>query len=76
MGTRRPPLPDPLQIHDTFVRWTSAVRYTDLVLDSQFLYIQHLHTVANKATAFPCNIFPLLARNSTLTQSNNLTLYK
>jgi len=70
------PLPVPLQIHDNFVPWASAVRCLSLVLDSQLLYTQHLHAVANKATAVLCNIFPLLARDSTLTQSIKLTLYK
>jgi hypothetical protein len=29
-----------------------------LVLDTKVLYTQHLHTVANKATAILCNFFP------------------
>jgi hypothetical protein len=33
-------------------------------------------TVANRATGVFCNIFPLLAQDSALTQSNKLTLYK
>jgi hypothetical protein len=39
-------------------------------------FTQHLHTVANKTTRVFCNIFHLLARDSALTQSSNLTLYK
>ena len=36
----------------------------------------HLHTVAYEATGVFCNIFSLFALDSTLTQSNKLTLYK
>ena len=35
---------------------------------------QHLHTDANKAKTVLCYVYPLLARNSTLTQSSKLTL--
>jgi hypothetical protein len=45
-------------------------------LCARLLYTQHLHTVSNKATAVLCNIFPLLARDLTLTQAKKLTLYK
>jgi len=71
-----PPLPDPIQIQDTFVPWTSTVRYLGLVLHSKLLFTRHLHTVANKATGVFCNIFPFLARDSAFTQSNNLALNK
>jgi hypothetical protein len=73
-----PPSPflDPLQIHDIFVPWPSAVSYLDLALDSQLLYTQHLHTAVNKATAVLSNISPHLARDSTLTKSSKSTIYK
>jgi hypothetical protein len=54
----------------------STVRYFRFMLDSKHLSARHLHTVANKATAALCNIFSLVARDSTLTQSNKLTHYK
>jgi hypothetical protein len=53
-----------------------AVRYLGLVLDPEFLYPQYLHTVANKTAGFLCNIFPFPVRDSTLTQSKKLSLYK
>ena len=56
--------------------WFSVVRYLGFVLHSKLLFTRHLHTVANKARAVFCNIFPLLARDSALSQSNKLTLYK
>jgi len=47
-----------------------------LTPDSKLLFTRHLHTVANKATVVFCNIFFLFVRDSTLSRSNNLTIYK
>ena len=71
-----PPLPDPIHIQDSFVPWTSAVRYPSLVLYSKLLFTRHLHTVANKATGVFCNIFIFVARDSAITESNRLALCK
>jgi hypothetical protein len=71
-----PPLPDPMQILDTFFVLCMAVRYLELVLDPPIFYTQHLHTVVNKATAVLGNIFPHLVWDSKLTQSSKLTVYK
>ena len=46
------------------------------LLAVSLLFTRHLHTVVNTATAVFCNISPLLALHSALTQSNKLTLYK
>jgi len=73
---RPPPFPGSLQIHNIFVPWASAVRYLNFALDSPFLYTRHLHNVFNKATAALTNIFPHLARHSTLKNSNKSTTYK
>jgi len=62
-------LSDPLEIHDTFLPWASAVQYLGLLIGSELLYTKHLHTVAaNKATG----VLPLLTRDSTLTQPTKL----
>ena len=59
---------DSIQIHDTFVPWATAVHYQGLVLDSKLIFTRQSQT---------CSVtFPLLARDSALTQSNKLTLYK
>jgi hypothetical protein len=58
-----------------FSSWVSAVPNLDLVLDSPVIYTQHLFPVTKKATAVLNNIFAHL-RDSTLTQSCNLTIYK
>jgi hypothetical protein len=73
---RRPPLPKTVQIGNTFVPWTSDVKYLGLLLDPKLFYSKHLRTVTNKATGTLCNIFPLLTRDSTLSQTSKLTLYK
>jgi hypothetical protein len=46
------------------------------LLGVSLLFTRHLHTVYNKATGVFCNIFPLLVRDSALTQFNKFTLYK
>jgi hypothetical protein len=46
------------------------------MLDSKLLFTKHLHSVTHKATGTFLKIFPLLARNSTLSPYNELTLYK
>jgi hypothetical protein len=45
------PLPDPIQVHDTFVACASAIRYLGFVLDSKLLYARHVHTVVNNASS-------------------------
>ena len=70
------PLPDPIQIQDTFVPWAPTTHYLGLRLRSKLLFSQCLHTVANKATGIFCNIFPLLTQDSALTQSNKVSIYK
>jgi hypothetical protein len=73
---RRPRLPERVQIGNTSVPWASDVKYSGLLLDPKLLYTMHLRTVTNKATGNLCNIFPLLTRDSTLSQTSKLTLYK
>jgi len=64
------------QIHGTFVPWALAVQYLGCLLDSKLLYIEHLPTIANRATAILCNIFTVLAQDSVLAKPMKLTLYK
>jgi hypothetical protein len=42
----------------------------------KLFYTKHLRTVTNKAAGTLCNIFPLLTRDSTLSQTSKITLYK
>ena len=58
------------------IPWSPHIRYLGLELDSKLLFKKHLNTVTHKATGVLLKIFPLLARDSTLSSYNKLTLYK
>jgi len=58
------------------IPWSRNIRYLGLTLDPKLLFTKHLHTVTHKATGVLLQLFPLLARDSTLTILNKLTLYK
>ena len=51
------------------------VTYLGLVLDSKLLFTKHLHAVTRKATGAFLQLFPLLARHSTVSSHNKLTIY-
>jgi hypothetical protein len=73
---RRPNAPAPLHFQHTIVPWKSHVRYLGLSLDSKLLFTKHITSVTHKATGTFLQLFSLLARDSTLTIPNKLTLYK
>ena len=73
---RRPIAPAPLCFHSSVVPWKSQVRYLGLILDSKLLFTKHINSVTHKATGTFLQLFPLLARDSTLTTHNKLILYK
>jgi len=73
---RRPPVPQPLQFQNVTVPWSNTVKYLGLLLDSKLLFMKHLKTVLHKATGTFLMIFPLLARDSSLTIPNKILLYK
>ena len=52
------------------------ILYLGLTLDSKLLFTKHLHAVTHKATGIFLQLFPLIARHSTLSLHNKLTLYK
>jgi hypothetical protein len=56
-------------------QWVSEW-HLGLTLDPKLLFTKHLHTVTHKATGVFLQRFPLLARDSTLSIYNKLTLYK
>ena len=72
----RPALPRQLQFQHTSIPWNPHVSYLGLVLDSKLLFTKHLHSVIHKTTGTFLKLFPLLARSSTLSPCNKLTLYK
>jgi hypothetical protein len=73
---RRPPDPKPLQFHNVTIPWSNTVKYLGLLLDSKLLFTKHLQTILHKAIGTLLKIFPLLARDSTLTIPNKILLYK
>jgi hypothetical protein len=73
---RRPAAPPISQFQHTAIPCSPHIRYLGLVLDSKLLFTKHLHTVTRKATGAFHQLFPLLARDSTLSIPNKLTLYK
>jgi len=60
----------------TVIPWNTQVRYLGLLLDSKLLFTRHLTSVIHKATGVFLQLLPLLARDSTLSIPNKLTLYK
>jgi hypothetical protein len=68
--------PATLHFQHTIVPWKSHVRYLGLTLDSKLLFTRHITSENHKATGTFLQLFPLLARDSTLTIPNKLTLYK
>jgi hypothetical protein len=73
---RRPPPPPALRFHLTDVPWSPHIKYLGLQLDSKLLYTKHLTDVTHRAMGVLLAIFPLLARDSTLSLHNKLILYK
>jgi hypothetical protein len=77
LSTKRRPAAPPLsQFQHTATPWSPHIRYLGLVLDSKLLFTKHLHTATCKATGAFLQLFSLLARDSTLSIPNKLTLYK
>ena len=73
---RRPSSPPPLQFQHTVIPWSPHIRNLGLELDSKLLFTKHLNSVTHKATGVLLKLFPLLARDSTLSSHNKFTLYK
>jgi hypothetical protein len=73
---RRPAAPPPLQFEQSVIPWSPHIRYLGLVLDPKLLFTRHLSSVIQKATGTFLALFPLLARDSTLSIPNKLTLFK
>ena len=73
---RRPAAPPQPQFQHTVIHWSPSICHLGLALDTKLLFTTHLHAVTHKATGVFLQLFPLLARNSTLSLHNKLTLYK
>jgi hypothetical protein len=64
---RRPATPAPFRFQHAVIPWTFQVRYLGLVLDPILLFTKHLASVVHKPSGILLQLFPLLARDSTLT---------
>ena len=73
---RRPATPPPLRFQQSVIPWSPHIRYLGLVLDPKLLFTRHLRSVLHKATGTFLALFPLLARDSSLSITNKLTLFK
>ena len=73
---RRPATPAPVRFKHTVIPWNTHVRYLGVILDSKLLFTKHVTSVTHRAPGTLLRLFPLLARDSTLTLTNKLTLYK
>jgi hypothetical protein len=73
---RRPLDPKPLRFQNVTIPWSNTVKYLGLLLDSKLLFTNHLQTILHKATGNFLKVFPLLARDSPLTITNKIILYK
>ena len=60
----------------TAIPWNSQVRYLGLLLDPILLFMRHLTSIIHKAAGILYQLFLLLKRDSTLSISNKITLYK
>jgi len=76
MSKRQPAPPPPLQFQQSVIPWSPHIRYLGLVLDPKLLFTRHLRSANHKATGTFLTLFPLLARDSTLSIPNKLTLFK
>jgi hypothetical protein len=57
------------------IPWSSQVRYLGVILDPKLLFTKHLASVVHKASGILLQLFPLLARDSSLSLANKLLLY-
>jgi hypothetical protein len=73
---RRPVPPVSPHFQRTVIQWNSQVRYFCLPLDPKIQFTRHLTSVTQKATGIFRQILPFLARDSTLSIHNKITLYK
>jgi hypothetical protein len=73
---RRPATPIPLRFQHARIPWKSQIHYLGLLLDHKLLFTKHLTNVTHKVTGSMVKLFPLLARDSTLSAQNKLILYK
>jgi hypothetical protein len=74
--TKRRPLPTPaLHIDGQAIPWSPSVKYLGLHLTPSLTFTTHVRRIAHVALGALAHLFPLLARDSTLSTSTKLRLY-
>jgi predicted metal-binding protein len=73
---RRPSTPPTLQFQHKVFPWSPHIRHLGLELDPKPLFTKHLLSAKHKAIGLFLKLFALLARDSTLSHHNKLTVYK
>jgi hypothetical protein len=73
---RRPTHPAPIQLEGVKIPWTTEVTYLGLQLTTTLNYSSHVKRSAHKALGNLVNLFPLLAKESSLSTAIKLHLYK
>ena len=73
---RRPDHPPPLRLQGMTIPWSSEVKYLGLRLTRTLNYSPHIKGQIGKATAALIQLFPLLSKESALTTSTKILLYK
>lgn len=73
---RRPHPPKQIMMEEVEIPWTHEVKYLGLQLTSTLNYSSHTKLATRKAIGILVQIFPLLAKESTLSVATKLQIYK
>jgi hypothetical protein len=72
---RRPILPSHLRLSNQDIPWSKEIKYLGFYLTPTLTFTTHTRRVAQVALGHLANLFPLLARDSTLSLATKLRLY-
>lgn len=64
-----------VKIFNKPIKWSEDVKYLGVILDKRLTFSKHTHTQINKFRAARKILYPLIARNSTLSLENKLLIY-
>lgn len=73
---RRPILPRNIKVGNTSVSWSESVKYLGVTLDRKLTFTKHITNLSHKGNAALVSLYPLINRNSCLSTSNKLLIYK
>jgi hypothetical protein len=74
--TRRPNVPAPIRLEGMVIPWSAEVNYLGLRLTSTLNYSSQVKRAAHTAIGNLVQLFPLLAKDSTLSVTTKLHIYK